>query len=224
HAYDMSPESLALAEPLGGPLTRQVSQWAQQYGMTILAGFLERHGDALHNSQVVALPDGTLGVERKHHLTPGEIAAGLTPGKRERTIFDINGVRCAVLICADSGIEGIYDDLAQQGVEFRFHPTAGGGKLEDYLHESDLQTPEGQAKYTENRPRVFLTQAILSEDDCKVCGFAAANALGDDGKSACHQGHCSIVDNNRVMRAQIPGTIVLEHHCDQMAHAVISFA
>jgi hypothetical protein len=38
-----------------------------------------------------------------------------------------------------------------------------------------------------------------------------------------HQGHCSIVDKNRVLRAQIPGTNVVEHFLDQMAHAVLYF-
>ena len=32
-----------------------------------------------------------------------------------------------------------------------------------------------------------------------------------------------IVDNQQVMRAQIPGTIVLEHMQDQMVHARLDF-
>jgi predicted amidohydrolase len=221
HAYELSAENKAFAEPVGGPLTTQVGQWARQYGISILAGFIEQDGEQLYNSQLVARPDGTLAAQRKHSITPGEIEGGISAGPRARTVFTFNDVRCAVVICADTGIEGLADDLAAQGIDYCFIPTAGGGKYEDYLHEADLDTPEGRQRYADNRPRVFNTQAILS--DCNLGPFASANAMGYDGYYACHQGHCMIVDRNRVLRAQIPGTIVLEHLQDQMAHAQLTF-
>ena len=222
-SYDLSPENLALAEPLTGPLCRQLAAWAAQYPMVICAGFYERDADRLYNSCVVVTPGGEVRSQRKHSLTPGEIEAHISPGPRERTVFEFNGIRMGILVCADTGIEGLSDLLRQQKIEYKLIPTAGGGKLADMLHESDLASPDVRKTYEENRPRVFNTKAIMSEEDCPVCGFAAANALGYDGKNACHQGHCMIVDNNRIMRAHIPGTIVLEHQQDQMAHAALSF-
>lgn len=71
--------------------------------------------------------------------------------------------------------------------------------------------------------RVFNAAAIFGEKDCPYSGFASANALGPVGRQTCHQGHCMIVDNRRVMRAQIPGTIVREHMQDQMIHALLCF-
>jgi hypothetical protein len=73
-----------------------------------------------------------------------------------------------------------------------------------------------------NGEKVF-TVPILSEINCPFSGFASANALGPVGNQTCHQGHYMIVDNQRVMRAQIPGTIVLEHMQDQMVHARLEF-
>ena len=64
---------------------------------------------------------------------------------------------------------------------------------------------------------------ILDEKECPATGFTSANALGPVGRQTCHQGHCMIVDHQRVMRAQIPGTIVLEHMEDQMIHARLQF-
>ncbi len=221
HAYELSAENKALAEPVDGPLTAQVGVWAREYGLTIMAGFLERDGDALYNSHVVACPDGILAAQRKHSITPGEIEGGISPGPRERTVFTFNGVRTAVVICADTGIVGLADDLRAQGVEYCFIPTAGGGQYADYLHEADLDTEDGRRRYIENRPRVHNTQAILTE--ANLGPFASANAMGYDGYYACHQGHCMIIDRNLVMRAQIPGTIVLEHLQDQMIHAVLTF-
>jgi hypothetical protein len=86
-----------------------------------------------------------------------------------------------------------------------------------------LATPEGQKAYAENRPRVFKPEPFLDEEECPDTGFTAANALGPVGERTCHQGHCMIVDNQRVMRAQVPGTNVLEHQQDQMIHAELSF-
>lgn len=227
HAYDLSPENLALAEPLGGPLTQQLVEWAREYNIAILAGFLERDGDCIYNSHAVARPDGTLGVQRKHNITPPEIAGGISAGPRERTVFEFNGVRTALVICADGGIEGLCDDLAKQGIEYRFCPTAGGGIINGepipYISEVEMSAPEKRAVYEQYRSFVFLPKALLGEEECPLSGFASANAMGYDGRGITHMGHCLIVDNHRVLRAQVPGTSILEHHQDQMVHAQLSF-
>jgi predicted amidohydrolase len=172
---------------------------------------------------LIARPDGSGAAARKFALTAGERAARLTPGPRERTVVEIKRVRCAIIICADGGMDGLHEDLRGQGVDYRLCPAGGGGKIGDMLHSADLLTAEGRARYVDNRPRVFNAAAILDEKDCPYSGFASANALGPVGRQTCHQGHCMIVDNQRVMRAQIPGTIVLEHMQDQMIHALLCF-
>ena len=96
--------------------------------------------------------------------------------------------------------------------------------MDEMLHESDLLIPEGRRKYEENRPRVFKPEAFLHDSKLTNTGWTSANALGPVGERSCHQGHCMIVDNNCVLRAQIPGTNVLEHQQDQMIRAVLSFA
>ncbi len=222
--YDMTPESVrALAEPIDGPQGRRILEMARQHRIAILIGFFERDGEAIYNSVLVARPDGTCETARKHVLTPGELRARLTPGTLERLIVKFNGVRCAIIICADGGIEGLSETLLARGADYQFCPTGGGGKIGDMLHDSDLLTEEGRARYIANRPRVFKTEAILSEKECPFPGFTAANALGPVGHQTCHQGHCMIVDNQRVMRAQTPGTIVLEHMQDQLIHAELQF-
>jgi len=206
-----------------GEVCGEVVATARRLGLAILVGFTERDGRELFNSVLVARPDGPAGVQRKHNVTEIERAAGIRPGPVERTVFVFGGVRTAVLICADTGIEGMAERLAAQGVEYRFIPTGGGGKIGDYLHEADLRTAEGRKRYADNRPRVFNTEAVLDLSDWRGIGFTSANALGPVGRSTCHQGHCMIVDNLGVMRAQLPGTIVLEHQQDQTIHAVLHF-
>ena len=222
--YDMTPESVrAVAEPVDGPHCRKIHELAKRHQISVLMGFFENDVGSIFNSMLIARPDGSLRTARKHVLTDSELFAGLTPGRREREVVEINGVRCALIICADSGMEGLSEDLRRQGGDYRLCPTGGGGRVADMLRADGLQSPEGRSRYAENRPRVFNISPILSENECPFSGFASANALGPVGHQTCHQGHCMIVDNERVMRAQIPGTIVLEHMQDQMVHARLDF-
>jgi len=222
HAYCFYPENLKLAEPIGDPISKTISNFAKQYNMTILAGMLEKSDEGVHNSHIVAKPDGTMLTIRKHIMTPFELDANIIPGPRERAIFEINGVRCAINICADNGIDGVFDELHEKGAELLFLCTAGGGYRKDYITEAEMATAEGRLKYIDNRPRVFLPHALMPSHEFKLA-MATANAVGDDGAFMTHQGQCMIVDRNRVMRAQIQGTIVIEHFLDQMAHAVLYF-
>ncbi len=223
--YDLTAESVArVAEPLHGAAADAVVALAVRHRLAILAGFVERGGTSVCDRVLVARPDGSRDVERKHALTGGELKAGLSAGQRERRRFEFGGVGCGIVICADTGIEGLVGQMKAAGIEYQFIPTGGGGKIQDFLHEADLRTPDGRRRYIENRPRVFKTEAILDKEEGQGMGWTAANAMGPVGAQTCHQGHCMIVDNRGVMRAQLPGTIVLEHLQDQMIHAELSFA
>jgi predicted amidohydrolase len=226
HSYEFSDENKAFAEPVGGPLTSQISQWAQQYGITVLAGFIEMEDGAYYNTHVVARPDGSLGSQRKHNMTPIELKGGLSAGPRERTVFEFNGVRTALIICADSGMDGLYDMLEELRIDFRCHPCAGGDHIHDkpipYLHHEELFTAEGEALAAEYRNYVCLHDAFVKEGR-RPLAFAAANALGFDGKKMHHMGHCLIADTFGTLRAQIPGTLIMEHQQDQMVHCVVHF-
>ncbi len=220
--YEMTPESVrAVAEPLDGPIARRILAMARQHNIVILAGTLEREGEAIYNSHLIAEPSGRLRVQRKHNLTEGEQRARLTPGPRTPVVFSIGGVRCAVLICADSGLDGMPEECRRLGVELRFVPTGGGGKIADMLCQADLVTSEGRDKYEQNRPRVCLPDAFDPNFAEWGCALVTANALGPAGAGTCHQGHCIIVDSFGVLRAQAEGTIVREHMHEQLINAVL---
>lgn len=213
----------AQAVTLDSAPCRRLGALARSQGLVVMVGCFEAAGDRAYNSCLVAWPDGRLEVERKHVLTPAEQAAGLTPGVRARKPFVINGVKCAIIICADGGIDGLYPMLREQGFDYRLCPTAGGGALADMLHERELDSAEGRAIYERERTRVCITNPILDLSEHHGLGFASANAMGPVGRRTCHMGHCMIVDNRGVMRCQLPGTPVLEHQQDLMTHAVLQF-
>jgi predicted amidohydrolase len=223
--YDMTPESVrAVAEPIDGPIAQEVLAIARRHNIVVLAGTFEREVEAIYNTHLIAEPSGQLRVQRKHNLTDGELRARLTPGPQDPEVFSINGVRCAVLICADTGIEGIENRCKERGVELRFIPTGGGGKLSDMLSQADLATPENRTRYELNRPAVCLPDAFDPKFPEWGSAFVSANALGRAGETTCHQGHCIIVDNQGVLRAQAVGTIVQEHMHEQLINAVIHFS
>ena len=93
----------ALAEPIpDGPTTRELLNLAQEAGISVGAGFLERSEDGdLFNSYVVAMPDGSHVCHRKLHAFVNEhVASG-----SKFTVFDLpSGNRAAILICYDNNL------------------------------------------------------------------------------------------------------------------------
>ncbi len=116
---------LDLAEPVpDGPSTRRLMDLARGHGMTVGAGLVERDGDRLYNTYVVAMPDGQVRRHRKIQAFEHEhIAAG-----SEYTVFDTpEGVRVGVLICYDNNIIENVRITALAGAQVLLAPHQTGG-------------------------------------------------------------------------------------------------
>jgi predicted amidohydrolase len=107
-----------------GPSTRRLLELARRYGMTIGAGLVERDGERLYNTYVVALPDGTHHRHRKIQAFESDhISAG-----DAYTVFDTPlGVRVGVLICYDNNIVENVRITALQGAQVLLAPHQTGG-------------------------------------------------------------------------------------------------
>ncbi len=118
-------ELLALAEPVfDGPSSQRLLALARRYNMVIGAGLVEREGDHLYNTYVVACPDGALHKHRKiHAFEHDSISSGDTI-----TVFDTPlGVRVGVLICYDNNIGENVRMTALSGAEILLAPHQTGG-------------------------------------------------------------------------------------------------
>jgi predicted amidohydrolase len=116
----------ALAEPIeGGPSATTLSKWAQEHGVIVGAGLLERSPDGrLFNSYVVALPDGARHTHRKLHAFEHE---EISSGDRY-TVFDTGlGVKIGVLICYDNNIVENARMTALLGADILLAPHQTGG-------------------------------------------------------------------------------------------------
>lgn len=116
-------ELFALAEPVpDGPSTLAVLALAKKHDITIIAGLIEREGDAVYNTSMACGPGGFITKHRKLHTF---IHPDLTPGDRF-TVAEIEGVRCGFLICYDNNLPENVRMTTLLGAQVIFMPHVTG--------------------------------------------------------------------------------------------------
>ena len=141
-------EIAALAEPVpDGPSTDRLVALSRRLGVALLAGLLERDGEELFNTYVAVEPHGGFVVKyRKLHAF---ISPHLSWGDRYE-VFDLMGVRCAILICYDNNLPENPRVAALLGAEMVFaphvtcglpSPMPGRGKIDKKLWDRRERDP-----------------------------------------------------------------------------------
>ena len=195
---------------------------AKQSGLVIVAGFMERNGAQIHISQGAFFPDGQLVVQRKARPGPPESTIpNWRPGPDERTVFTVDGVRCAIAICADTGIPDYRNTLARQGVELLLLPTAGCGPRSWGLSEATLDDPQQLDAYVQKAATVVFSGDAIRDSRRQRMALATCNQMADTGVDYFHPGHSMIVDSTGELVALIPGCFIFEHLRARVAWGVI---
>lgn len=89
---------------------------AAKTGINILAGRLERQGEKIYNKATVYAPDGKILADyAKIHLYNQEREV-ITPGD-QLSIFELNGMKIGIMICADFGFPELSRKYATAGVD-----------------------------------------------------------------------------------------------------------
>ena len=119
-AKDLSREELlAIAEPIPtGESTQALIAIAKEFGVTLLAGFFERHGDRIYKAQVCV--DGN-GLKAKYRKLHPFINPNILPGD-QYVVFEIKGWKCGILICYDNNIIENVRATALLGADIIFMP------------------------------------------------------------------------------------------------------
>ncbi len=116
-------EAIALAEEIpAGPTTEALVHAASASGTIIVAGILEKCGKKLFNSSVLVSPEGFVSLYRKAHLFWREKNI-FTPGDTPFEVFDVGGVKLAMMICFDWYFPEVARTLALKGAEIICHPS-----------------------------------------------------------------------------------------------------
>ena len=149
--YFCQQESVAefdRAEPIPGPSTRTLGQWAAELGIVIVGSLFEKRAVGLyHNTAVILDSDGHLaGVYRKMHIpddpgfyekfyfTPGDVDTqrGFIP-------VDTSLGRLGVLVCWDQWYPEAARLMALAGAQLLLYPTAIGWDPRDDVDEQRRQ-------------------------------------------------------------------------------------
>ncbi len=117
---------LAVSEPVPGPTTARLGQFARERNSYVVAGLYESEGKAVYNTSVLIDRSGKLiGKYRKVYLPREEYEAGLTPGNTF-PVFDTDFGRIGMMICYDVFFSDPAYELAKQGAEIILLPIWGG--------------------------------------------------------------------------------------------------
>ena len=174
------------AEPVPGPISRDLSNLSKNHGITILAGILERDETGrIFPSHLVISPDGFVGVYRKLHIAPPE-QENFTPGDKI-PVFDVNGLRFGIQLCYDVHFPELSTQMAIKGAELIFIP-----------HASPRGTPKD--KY-----RSWMRHLTARAFDNSLF-IVACNQAGDNGKGLDFPGIAVIIGpSGEVIKKNLSG-------------------
>lgn len=132
-----------VAEPLDGPTVTQMKQLAAEHGVYIAFGFVESNGPRIHDSAVIISDKGeVVAHRRKSNFVPMDWLSGFTPGEQALTTTSIDGIKVALLICADINDTSYQQTVAQDAdIKAVVLPQASGGLEPDTVRHSSYQFP-----------------------------------------------------------------------------------
>jgi len=133
---------------------------------------VEPSHDRLLNTCIVFDRGREIGRYRKRRPVPGEASRGISAGDRT-LVFDLDGVRAAIMVCGDVFYPELYDELAREGVDLIFIPTTSPLRVSDTI------------SMKQERDRRYFTAGALQVGAyvCKVCGVGAIFGKPLQGRS-----------------------------------------
>lgn len=213
NGYDLRGVGLGTAVSFDDPKLEKLDALARRFETVLVVGFFEREGASLYNSAAAFHPNGRRDLQRKHAMGGFELQVKtIAPGPRERRLFEVQGLKCAILICADNGIPGIQAELAKNGCDLIIAPTAGLGDAKHAFRQHELSDPVRREEYIRRSDTVCsLSQAAARNLELNV-GLACCNQMGfDEASGFFHCGHSGVIDRTGETTALIPGRFCADH-------------
>ncbi len=221
--YDLKGTGAKAAITLENPALEQIGRMAKEHGIAIATGFYEEQGEKLFNSAAVFFPDGKRVIQRKHNvMAPEKAIAPVTSAARERVIFQVDGLRCAILICADAGIPDIFDELSKAGCDAVILICAGAGDESFGMHQAELADPAKRKSYAQSVVRCLDSAAIEQCLRLDMAQVACNQAGWNPATGYFHPGGSSIINRTGEVTAVIPSNLIFERLRPELAVGVIN--
>lgn len=204
HVRTLTREQIVgLAEPIpAGPATQRLLELSRGHNMTIGAGLIELSPTGqLHNTYVVAMPDGRSKIHRKLHTF---ISEHMTSGN-DFTVVDIpQGARVGVLTCYDNNIVENVRVTALLGAEILLAPHQTGGctnpsprcmgRIDVGVWENRHQDPAAiEAEFRGPKGREWLMHWLPSRAHDNALFLLFSNGVGRDDDEV-RTGNAMILD------------------------------
>ncbi|MFO7494286.1 MAG: nitrilase-related carbon-nitrogen hydrolase [Desulfobacterales bacterium] len=161
--YDISQGAHPQAEPVPGPTSRRLSEVADAFGITLVAGLIEKDVGERQTfaSQLVILPGAAPQVYRKLHIPPPEI--GRYSAGDHVPLFTTKGWRFGVQLCYDAHFPELSTCMALAGADLILMP-----------HASPRGTPAGKlASWCRHLPARAFDNGVF---------VVAVNHVGANGR------------------------------------------
>lgn len=219
HGYSIPPHVLAAAITDDGPEVAALLEHADTLNIHLAVGAYEKDRESgdIYISQFIARPGGELIVQRKFggHEKPGIARAPFGP-----IIFEIKGVRCAVVICIDSKHPDLREFLVKNGCHVELVPVAGGGAYGRFQYK-DMDDPERNKAYEEAMAASCFPRdgALRGRYQMRMALACCNLATGDDGHDYFQQGHSMLIDSDGSLLVIIPGAHIQEQFRPKIAWA-----
>ncbi|MCB1181913.1 carbon-nitrogen hydrolase family protein [bacterium] len=171
-----TPDLLARAETVPGPITTAFQALARELGVVVVLNLFEAADGRTWDSSPVIDADGTLlGVTRMVHITDYahfHERGFYAPGDRGAPVYATRFGRIGVAICYDRHYPEYMRALALQGAELVVVPQAGAvGEWPDGLYEAEMQVAAFQnGTFTALCNRVGEEEHLTFSGESFVCG------------------------------------------------------
>jgi predicted amidohydrolase len=125
-----------------GPLRRALAKLSYDLSSTVIGGTMPHPVDGGYANMSTVYHKGEIvGVYQKVNPVGREEERGIIPGKEYR-VFDVNGVRFGILICADVLNPQSFIDMRRFGAEIIFAPTVSPYRENDTVFEKTRRDTE----------------------------------------------------------------------------------
>jgi len=171
--YSTREDIIYAAEPVPGPVTREIVKLAESENIVILAGIAEKDSKGrIFASHLVIKPDESPGIYRKLHISPPEHTIFI-PGNKI-PLFEAHGVKFGIQLCYDAHFPELSTYMAINGADIIFIP-----------HASPRGTPDEKFRsWMRHLPARAYDNGLF---------VIACNQTGDNGKGLSFPGISMII-------------------------------